>query len=173
VTVALPNSDPSPRVHAPGQTYVACTDRLILKTHEAIEFTDITDEVISRLRASGVRDGFATIFSRHTTASIRLQENEPLLLQDLRDFLERSAPPHAHYRHNDFRVRTVHMHEDERPNGHAHCLQMMLGSSERIPIVGGELQLGQWQRVFLIELDGPRASREIIIHLLGTPDEAL
>ena len=62
------------------------------------------------------------------------------------------------------------MHDDESPNGHAHCLQLMLGTSESIPVADGELLLGQWQRIFLVELDGPRASREVIIHAIGTGD---
>jgi secondary thiamine-phosphate synthase enzyme len=144
--------------------------RLVVTTHQPIQFLDITDEVAELVRAAGVREGVANVFSRHTTAAVCIQEAEPLLLEDLRDFLERSAPAEAHYRHNDFRVRTVHMHDDESPNGHAHCLQMMLGSSESIPVADGELLLGQWQRVFLVELDGPRTSREVIIHAIGTGD---
>jgi secondary thiamine-phosphate synthase enzyme len=144
--------------------------RLVVTTHQSIQFLDITDEVAELVRAAGVREGVANVFSRHTTAAVCIQEAEPLLLEDLRDFLERSAPAEAHYRHNDFRVRTVHMHDDESPNGHAHCLQMMLGSSESIPVADGELMLGQWQRVFLVELDGPRTSREVVIHAIGTSD---
>ena len=60
------------------------------------------------------------------------------------------------------------MHDDESPNGHAHCQQIMLGTSESIPVADGELLLGTWQRIFLVELDGPRAQREVIIQALGT-----
>ena len=144
--------------------------RLVVTTHQPIQFLDITDEVAELVRVAGVRAGVANVFSRHTTAAVCIQEAEPLLLEDLRDFLERNAPAEAHYRHNDFRVRTVHMHDDESPNGHAHCLQLMLGTSESIPVADGELLLGQWQRIFLVELDGPRASREVIIHAIGTGD---
>ena len=79
----------------------------------------------------------------------------------------KDPPPEAHYRHNDFRVRTVHMHDDESPNGHAHCLQLMLGTSQSIPVLGGELMLGTWQRIFLVELDGPRAKREVLVQTIG------
>jgi secondary thiamine-phosphate synthase enzyme len=142
--------------------------RLVVTTHQPIQFLDITDQVAELVRAAGVREGVASVFSRHTTAAVCIQEAEPLLLEDLRDFLERNAPAEAHYRHNDFRVRTVHMHDDESPNGHAHCLQMMLGTSESIPVADGELLLGTWQRIFLVELDGPRAAREVVIQALGT-----
>ena len=141
--------------------------RLEVETHEPIQFLDITDEVADLVRVAGLREGVANVFSRHTTAAVCIQEAEPLLLEDLREFLVRSAPPQAHYRHNDFRVRTVHMHDDESPNGHAHCLQLMLGTSQTVPVADGELLLGTWQRIFLVELDGPRASREVIIQVLG------
>src|ERR687886_207991 len=144
--------------------------RLVSEPHEPIQFLDITDEVAELVRVAGLREGVANVFSRHTTAAICIQEAEPLLLEDLREFLERSAPAQAHYRHNDFRVRTVHMHDDESPNGHAHCLQLMLGSSESVPVADGELLLGTWQRIFLVELDGPRAAREVVIQALGTLD---
>jgi secondary thiamine-phosphate synthase enzyme len=142
--------------------------RLEFETHRPIQFIDITDEVAELVRVSGLRDGVANVFSRHTTAAVCIQEDEPLLLEDLREFLERKAPAQAHYRHNDFRVRTVHMHDDESPNGHAHCQQVMLGTSESVPVADGELLLGTWQRIFLVELDGPRAAREVIIQALGT-----
>src|SRR5205085_1895885 len=144
--------------------------RLVLETHAPIQFLDITDEVADLVRLAGIREGVANVYSRHTTAAICIQEAEPLLLEDLQAFLERSAPVHHHYKHNDFRVRTVHMHDDESPNGHAHCLQLMLGTSESIPVADGELLLGTWQRIFLVELDGPRATREVVIQALGTTD---
>jgi secondary thiamine-phosphate synthase enzyme len=144
--------------------------RLELATREPIQFLDLTDDVADLVRSARLRHGMVTIFSRHTTAAVCIQEAEPLLLEDLRAFLERSAPAHLHYQHNDFRLRTVHMHDDESPNGHAHCLQMMLGSSESVPVVDGELQLGTWQRIFLVELDGPRPSREVVLQALGTTD---
>jgi len=153
---------------APGT--VVALRRLKLETHQPIQLLDITDRVQDVVRAAGLRDGSVTIFSRHTTAAIRIQEDEPLLLEDLRAFLERCAPASAHYRHNDFRLRTVHMHEDESPNGHSHCLQLLLGSSESVPVADGELLLGTWQRIFLVELDGPRPAREIIVQTVGTSD---
>jgi secondary thiamine-phosphate synthase enzyme len=151
-------------------TALSTVRRLVLETTEPIQFLDITDQVADLVRATGLREGIVTVFSRHTTAAVRIQEDEPLLIEDLRDFLARSAPPSGHYRHNDFRIRTVHMHDDETPNGHSHCLQMLLGTSETIPVADGEMLLGTWQRIFVVELDGPRATREILIQVLGTSD---
>ena len=149
---------------------VARLRRLVLETQQPIQFVDITEQVAELVRVSGLREGVANVFSRHTTAAVCIQEDEPLLLEDLREFLERSAPASAHYRHNDFRVRTVHMHDDESPNGHAHCQQMLLGTSESVPVSEGELVLGTWQRIFLVELDGPRKEREVMIQALGSAD---
>ena len=145
--------------------------RLALETRSPIQFVDLTDEVAALVRAAELSDGIVTVFSRHTTAAIRIQEDEPLLLEDLRQFLGRVAPAQAHYRHNDFRIRTQHMHADESPNGHAHCLQLMLGSSETVPVFDGELQLGTWQRIFLVELDGPRPRREVVVQVLGRTED--
>jgi len=141
--------------------------RLSLETTEPIQLLDITDDVAGIVRDSGVSDGIVSILSRHTTAAIRIQESEPLLQQDLVRFLRRLAPSTDYYEHNDFEIRTQHMHADESPNGHSHCLQFLLGSSETVPVVDGELVLGQWQRVFLVELDGPRLEREVLIQAVG------
>src|SRR5919205_981262 len=153
---------------APGVTTLL--QRLVLATDEPIQFVDITDQVVDLVRAAGLANGVVTIFSRHTTAAIAIQEDEPLLPEALRQSLGRAAPAQPHYRHNDFRIRTQHMHEDESPNGHAHCLQLMLGASESVPVLDGELQLGTWQRIFLVELDGPRPERELLVQLLGSTE---
>ncbi len=132
----------------------------------APEFIDITDEVAAAVEASGVQDGTVTVFSRHTTAAVKINENEPLLLRDMARFLETSAPREAEYRHNDFVIRTANMTDDECPNGHSHCQHLMLSASETIPVMGGRLALGRWQSVFLVELDRPR-EREVVIQVQG------
>ena len=102
----------------------------------------------------------------HTTAAIKINENEPLLIEDMEKFLDRLSPKDAEYGHNDFSKRTVNMTEDECPNGHSHCQHLILSTSETLPILLGEPQLGQWQRIFLVELDRPRP-REVVIQILG------
>lgn len=132
------------------------------------EFIDITSDVSDYIKQSGINNGFCLVFSRHTTAAVTIQENEPLLLEDLCDLLERFSPKTAAYKHNDFSVRTVHMHEDECPNGHSHCRHLTLGTSETIPVIDGELALGTWQRIFMVELDEESENpREIIVQILG------
>jgi len=140
---------------------------LTLPTDEPIQLVDITRRIAAIVSQAGLHNGLVQVFSRHTTAAVRIQEDEPLLLEDLHQFLSRLAPTDAAYGHNDFRVRTQHMHADERPNGHAHCLQLLLGSSESVPVVDGQLQLAEWQRLFLVELDGPRPQRELLVQVMG------
>ena len=135
------------------------------------EFIDITDEVEGFIESSGVLNGIVVVFSKHTTAAIVIQEDEPLLLDDFRNLLDSIASSDAKYSHNDFDVRTVHMHDNECPNGHSHCQHLTLGSSESIPVIDGEMALGEWQRVFMVELDGEKAQqvgyREVVVQALG------
>lgn len=129
-------------------------------------FKEITDDVRRIVDESGLRFGQVTIFSNHTTAAIRLQENEPLLIEDLKDLLRRLAPEEGYYRHNDFDIRTVNMHSDERKNGHSHCQQLLLSTSETVLLVDGDLQLGEFQSIFLVELDGAR-ERRVTVSIIG------
>jgi secondary thiamine-phosphate synthase enzyme len=80
--------------------------------------------------------------------------------------LHQIAPHHGEYEHNDFTRRTVNMDEEECANGHAHCQHLFLSTSETIPIVEGRMVLGQWQRIFLIELDRPR-ERRVLVNVVG------
>jgi|TARA_B100000809_G_scaffold160348_1_gene157734 secondary thiamine-phosphate synthase enzyme len=147
-------------------TMKVSTFTVSIESVKAPEFVDITENVIAAVAETGVTAGVAVVYSNHTTAAIKINEWEPLLLEDLERLLEHIAPRDGDYRHNDFAVRTVNMTEDESPNGHAHCQHLTLSTSESIPIVGGKLQLGTYQRVFFIELDCPR-SRETTVQVMG------
>ena len=148
--------------------FISKTSTLIINTSSAPEFIDITDRITSILDKTDVSNGTVTIFSRHTTSAIVIQENEPLLLNDMSSLLEKLSPKSARYGHNDFTIRTVNMNEGEPPNGHSHCQHLLLGSSETIPIANGLLTLGQWQRVFVVELDESKITpREIIVQIMG------
>ena len=144
---------------------------LHVESTSAPQFIDITDKVEAVVEESGLRSGIVVVFSKHTTAAIVIQENEPLLLQDMESLLERNSPRNAHYRHNDFDVRTVHMHENECPNGHSHCQHLTLGTSETIPVINGKLAMGEFQCVFMVELDHVKALevayREVLVQTVG------
>ncbi len=130
------------------------------------QFINIPDDVERVVALSGIDEGWVTVFSRHTTAAIRINENEPELLKDLARLLASVAPDDADYCHNDFSVRWVNMTEDESPNGHAHCQHLLLGASETIPLVAGRLMFGRWQSLFLIELDRAR-TRDVVVSVMG------
>ena len=139
---------------------------LKVDTKDAPQLIDITDWVKGCVSDSHIRNGLVLVYSRHTTAAVKITENEPLLIEDMAEFLERIAPRDAYYRHNDFSIRTVNMTEDESPNGHAHLQHLMLGCSETIPLVDGKIPFGQWQSIFFIELDHPRP-REVMVQIMG------
>ncbi len=140
------------------------SETMAFQTEKGPQFIDITDKVREVAERSGVRNGFAVVFSKHTTAAIRINENEPALLSDMEQMLAKIAPPCQDYAHN--RYAHAFSNNGERPNGHSHCQQLLLGASEAVPVVNGQLVFGQWQRIFLIELDHAR-EREVIVHLVG------
>ena len=139
---------------------------LIVDTQRPVEFVDITAMLSRAVREAGLLEGLTMIQTRHTTTGLLVNENEPLLLTDLEDFFARVAATPGGYAHDDFRRRTVNLTPNERRNGHAHCCASLLRTSECVPIVGGELRLGRWQRVFLVEFDGGQR-RELSVTLVG------
>ncbi len=139
---------------------------LKLDTKQAPEFIDITEWVCQCVAQSKVANGFVVVYSKHTTAAVKINENEPLLLQDMVAFLEKISPRNGGYQHNDFSIRTVNMTADESPNGHAHLQHLLLGTSETVPLIDGIMQFGRYQSVFFIELDHPR-SREVMVQVVG------
>ena len=139
---------------------------LNVNTQKAPEFIDITDWVCQCVAQSKVSNGFAVVYSKHTTAAVKINENEPLLLQDMVSFLEKFSPRNGGYQHNDFSIRTVNMNPDEAPNGHAHLQHLLMGTSETVPVIDGLMQFGRYQSIFFIELDHPR-SREVMVQVVG------
>ena len=139
-----------------------------IETHHPTEFIDLTDRVEAIVTAAGIRTGLVNIQTLHTTTAVIVNEHEPLLLTDLAALLERLAPRDGVYRHDNVTLRTVNCVLGERPNGHSHCRSLLLGGSVCLNVIDGRLQLGRWQRVFLVELDGPRA-RDVSMMLVGLP----
>lgn len=135
-------------------------------TPESLAFVDITDEVVSFVRQTGIIFGVALLYSKHTTCTVVINERETLLMKDVALFLERLAPRNGYYHHNQFDIRTENMNPDEFPNGHAHCLAWLLGPSQWVPVLGGDLTLGTWQRLFMVELDAARP-RELVVMAIG------
>ena len=143
----------------------------IVATDRPTQFVDLTDRIEAFVRQTGLSFGIVNVQSLHTTAAIVLNEHEPLLLADLASMLARLAPIDDIYQHDDSSRRTVNVSPDEPANGHAHCRALLLPSSAAINVVGGRLQIGRWQRIFLVELAGPRRRRVSVV-ALGSPEPA-
>ncbi|MGE3956144.1 MAG: secondary thiamine-phosphate synthase enzyme YjbQ [Vicinamibacterales bacterium] len=138
---------------------------LQVPTTRPTEFVDITPALQAWSASAGRWSGTLTIQSRHTTAAIAINEAEPLLLADMEALLERLAPRTHPYWHDELPLRGQ-VPTSEPRNGHAHCRSLLLPSTAVVIVVNGALQLGRWQRVFLVELDGPR-QREVSLLAMG------
>jgi secondary thiamine-phosphate synthase enzyme len=131
--------------------------RLVVET-EGLGFTEITETLSRWVFGTGVLNGLLTIFCRHTSASLLIQENaDPDVRQDLLTALDRLAPREAAY---------VHSTEgpDDMP---AHIRTMLSGVSLSIPVVDGQMVLGTWQGIFLAEHRDRPHTRDLILHLIG------
>lgn len=160
-----PEHGPDTRVRrVGGLTFWAET--LAVASSAGKEFIDITAQVAGVVQRSGVQQGWVSVFSKHTTAAVVIQENEPLLLEDMAALLERLSGSNNAYGHNDMDRRTGEREPDECANGHAHCQHLLLGSSENIPVFGGTMDLGRWQRIFVLELDRAR-NRQVVVQVFG------
>jgi secondary thiamine-phosphate synthase enzyme len=156
--LSLVHRDVAPR-------FVSAAVTLRVETTSSLEIIDLTDRVAAFLGAVHLETGWVNVQTRHTTTGVLVNEHEPLLLGDLSRLLERLAPRDAGYAH-DALHRRADVLPDERPNGHAHAKASLLRTSETLNVAGARLQLGRWQRILLVELDGPRA-REVSLAALG------
>ncbi len=121
-------------------------------------FVDLTGEVAKFVRDAGGREGAVTLFIRHTSASLTIQENaDPSVLHDLLTALDRLAPENAGWTHDT-------EGPDDMP---AHVKTMLTASSLHIPVLNGELALGTWQAIYLIEHRAQAHRREIVLQFTG------
>jgi secondary thiamine-phosphate synthase enzyme len=122
-----------------------------VSTNERIALVDLTDLVMAYVRGAGIGEGMISLWSMHTTCTLFINESQAALAVDIKKFLEDTVARDKYYMHND------PDHSDcDRQNADSHLRAMMLGHSLTLQISGGELVLGQWQRVICGELDGPR-----------------
>ena len=150
---------------APEIEFGVAVGRLAIWTREALEVVDLTARIEAFVEAAALEAGWVNVQSRHTTAGIVVNENEAGLVRDILALLERVAPRGAGYAHDELHLRPG-VPPDERPNGHAHAKALLLRTAETVNVAGGRLLLGTWQRVLLVELDGPR-EREVSLLALG------
>jgi len=122
-------------------------------------FTDLTAEVAKFVHEAGAREGGVTLFIRHTSASLTIQENaDPTVLDDLMTALKRAAPESAGWRHDA-------EGPDDMP---AHIKTMLTATSLQVPVLRGELALGTWQAIYLIEHRARPHRREIVLQFIGS-----
>lgn len=131
-----------------------------VRTESAIAFVDVSEMVRAWVEGQGVANGLLTVSTPHTTARIVINERDAALQRDMIRHLQWFAPADAAYEHNQHTV-------DGRDNAHAHLAALFMPASENVQVVDGRLQLGAWQALFFVELDGPRERREVHLQLLG------
>ncbi|MFH1656518.1 MAG: secondary thiamine-phosphate synthase enzyme YjbQ [Candidatus Nealsonbacteria bacterium] len=136
------------------------------KTKKLFDLIDITDQVIDFIKETEIKDGLINIQLLNTTTGLIVNENEPLLIEDFKKNLEKSAPMYLGYKHDNFEERTVNICDNECVNGHSHCKAIHLLMNACLNLIKGEMQLGQWQRVLVVELDSSR-ERKVQIQVIG------
>ena len=134
---------------------MAATFTIKVRSREREEMVEFTDEVRRRLKESGAREGVCTLFVRHTTAALTVNENaDPEVPRDMLHCLRTLVPQHGMgFRHGE-------------QNSDAHIKASLTGPSLTVPFADGELLLGRWQGIFLCEFDGPR-ERQVVMTLVG------
>lgn len=129
-----------------------------VRTGKDLDIQDITEKVREILQETGVEDGIVNVFVKGSTASISTMEFEPNLKKDIENALERIAPSDMEYEHHktwgDF-------------NGKSHVRAALVGPSISVPIRNGELVLGEWEQIVLLDFDTEAREREIFVTVLG------
>jgi len=137
-----------------------------LKTKCKFDFIDLTDKVKSFIKKNRIKNGFINIQSLHTTATVFVNEMEPLLLEDFKNHLEKLSPQGSDYNHDDFKRRKVNICDNECRNGHSHCKAIHLPVNIALNLINSEIQLGQWQRILFVELDRSK-KRKVQVQIMG------
>lgn len=126
--------------------------RFGVETDARTQVIDVTDDVRDAVPDDAT--GVCTVFVRHTTAGVVVNENEPKLVGDIESFLDDLVPDDGH------------AHDALDGNADSHLRATLVGSDVSIPVDDGELTLGTWQSVLFVECDGPR-SREFVVETVG------
>lgn len=132
------------------------TEYLTFHTKKHREYVHITPQVESIVRKSGVRDGMVLVSAMHITAGVYVNDHEDGLIEDIDSWLEKLAPFRKDYQH----------HQTGEDNGDSHLKAILVHHQVIVPISGGKLDLGTWQRVFYAEFDGQRSKR-VLVKVMG------
>ena len=131
-------------------------EELWFQTEKRRAYLNITSKVETAVKNSGVQEGLVLVNAMHITASVYVNDDEPGLLQDYDDFLEKLAPHEDCYRHN----------ETGEDNGDAHIKRQLMGREVVVAISKGQLDFGPWEQIFYAEFDGRRRKR-VLIKVIG------
>jgi len=136
-------------------------ETLSVETTERVQVVDLTEMIMEHVHRWPVREGLVTVSSMHTTLTLFINEHQRALLADMKTFLEQIVKDDHEWLHND------PDHSDcDRANADSHLRALLLGHSITLPLSGGEIVLGQWQRILMGELDGPR-QRSLRLQVMG------
>lgn len=116
-------------------------------------FSDITNKIEEIVRNSEIQNGICAVFAVGSTSAILINEDEPMLLQDLKNSLEKVAPENEIYHHSE--------------NANSHIKSVFIGNSQTIPIKKGKILLGTWQSIMVANFDVDEREREIVVTLIG------
>lgn len=130
-----------------------------VETNGHYDFIDITSEVAAAVKKSKVKDGIAVVFVPHSTVAITAMEFEEGIMEDIKDVLEKILPENADYKH--------HKKWGDH-NGAAHIKSAWFGPSFSVPIENGELMIGTWQQIVLIDFDERPRTREVVVTVAPT-----
>ncbi len=136
-------------------------ETIVVGTDQRIEVVDLTERIMAFVRRLRIREGIVSLWSLHTTCGVFINEFQTALLSDIKRFLEEVVARDAEWMHND-----PAFSDCDRMNADSHLRALLLGHSLTLQISGGEVVLGQWQRVLMAELDGPRA-RTMRLQVVG------
>ena len=131
-------------------------EELWFQTEQRRAYVNITHQVGQAIRKSGIKEGMVLVNAMHITASVYINDDEPGLLADYENFLEKLVPQDEHYLHNN-------TGED---NGDAHIKRQLMGREVVVAITNGQLDFGPWEQIFYAEFDGRRRKR-VLIKVIG------
>ncbi len=131
------------------------SNEIDLQTSKRLEIVDISSKISEIVKSTGIKNGMINIFTRHSTSAIVINENESGLVKDFENLLKKIVPENGDYAHNVI-----------DNNADSHLRSFLLGGSQSIPVINGQMDLGTWQSIFFVDMDGPR-SRKVKITVMG------
>ena len=135
---------------------VVFQEKFEISTSKRTELVDVTNKVEGIVGKSKIKNGICVVFVSHATAAVLLNENERGLVSDIVDKIEKDFPASAGYRHDRI---------DD--NADSHLASAFIGQSKTLPVKDSRLIRGTWQQIFVLEKDGPRSSRRVIVTVIG------